>query len=444
MGRPTVELQLDPKHARDLFAGGVFIAGCALRVTEECDLLLRGAAGEMRLGARVVFVDPTGRGAGLEVVGFNPELRQKIANLAVPPAAPVGVVATASAPVAAIAIRPELDAEEPDVDVDVDVDIDDVSSGSIPDYAEPLTSVDEPSAAHLISELEVETAGEQEPELKTHPRFEVPEPVIVAKPEFFFDEAEPADDLELAPEVIRDVSAGSALDIPLDPSLDNLQTYELATDNDLPPPPKRARTAEPLRPWEAETTQPIALEELDEPDPEDSHDYHLADAPVSDGEAEAEAGEADTAAAAADDAAAADIERHAPRLHERMRGLTLVQQLKYAHNGEMQERILLERIYGKAVWEALLRNPRITGQEVARIARMGALPRPLIEQICGNGGWLQVPEVRRALLTHPRLTADQVTRVLRLLPRHELKLAMEQKVYTRTVREHARRLLRGY
>ena len=72
-------------------------------------------------------------------------------------------------------------------------------------------------------------------------------------------------------------------------------------------------------------------------------------------------------------------------VHERLRGLTLVQQLKTAREGDLSERILLERIYGKNVWEAILRNPRVTGPEVARIARMGALPRPMIELIVGNG-----------------------------------------------------------
>lgn len=136
-------------------------------------------------------------------------------------------------------------------------------------------------------------------------------------------------------------------------------------------------------------------------------------------------------------------ERKAARsVNERLRGLTLVQQLKVAQHGEISERVLLERMYGKNVWEALLRNPRITGPEVARIARMGALPRPLIEVIIGNGGWLQIPEVRRALLSNPRLGTDQIQRVLRLLPKHELKLAGVQTAYPFAVRDAAKRLLR--
>ena len=154
---------------------------------------------------------------------------------------------------------------------------------------------------------------------------------------------------------------------------------------------------------------------------------------------------------ATDDAAAdgtatddeTDEERKiALNVNERLRGLTLVQQLRIAAKGELSERIVLERMYGKNVWEALLRNPRITGHEVARIARMGALPRPLIELIVGNGAWLQIPEVRRALLTNPRLATDHIVRVLRLLPKHELKLAGVQTAYPFAMRDAAKRILR--
>jgi hypothetical protein len=145
--------------------------------------------------------------------------------------------------------------------------------------------------------------------------------------------------------------------------------------------------------------------------------------------------------AAADEASVP--RRDPPRaLHERLRGLTLAQQIKKALSGELSERVLLERMYGKNVWEPLLRNPRLTAPEVARIARMGALPRPLLEQIVGNGAWLQVPEVRRALLSNPRLGTDQILRVLRLLPKHELKLAATQTAYPHAVRDAAKRLVR--
>jgi hypothetical protein len=127
--------------------------------------------------------------------------------------------------------------------------------------------------------------------------------------------------------------------------------------------------------------------------------------------------------------------------HERLRGLSLAQQLKVARDGEASERMVLERLYGKAVWEALLRNPRLSHPEVAHLARMGALPRPLIELIVANPGWLQSPQVRRALLANPRLGGEQIDKVLRATPKNELRLVPSQTAYPLAVRSAARKFL---
>jgi len=255
MARPTVVLDLAGKHelARDLVAGGVFVPGCAVPLNEECELVVRAAAEEVRVSALVVFVNAAG--AGLQLL-CDAEQKQKIAALSSPPAAE-----SASA--------------------------------------------------------ELELAAEPEPATEDQP----------------------------------------------------------------------------------------ATEEQEETEPEDA-------SPA------------------------------AKNIHERLRGLTLVQQIKLARDGDASERVVLERMYGKNVWEPLLRNPRLTGPEVARIARMGALPRPMIELIVNNGAWLQIPEVRRALLTNPRLGVDHVQRILRLMPKHELKLAPNQSAYSFAVRDAARRMLK--
>jgi Tfp pilus assembly protein PilZ len=127
--------------------------------------------------------------------------------------------------------------------------------------------------------------------------------------------------------------------------------------------------------------------------------------------------------------------------HERLRGLSLADALRVAREGEVTDRVVLERIYGKVVWEALLRNPRLTVPEVSRIARMGAIPLPLLEIIVGNASWLASPTVRRALLGNPRLAGDLMLKVLRATPRHELKLIPKQAVYSQTIKAAARKLL---
>jgi len=129
-------------------------------------------------------------------------------------------------------------------------------------------------------------------------------------------------------------------------------------------------------------------------------------------------------------------------VQERLRNLPVTEQLRVAREGSITERIVLERLYGKMVWETLLRNTRVSVPEVARLAKMGTMPRPLLELIVGNPAWLKVPQIRRALLANPRLSQDLVHRVLQLLPRDELQLVPQITAYPPAVRMAAKGMLK--
>jgi len=343
VSRPTVIIELagDAQFSRDLAAGGVFIPGCTLRLTEECELVVRGAEHQIVVPARVVYLDEHG-GAGLELIGFSTELKAQLAELA-----PVG-------------------SPEHDVDVPVleEFAYDDVRFGS--------AASDAPAA--------------------------------------------PGDRL---------VSSG-IIEIPLI----DLVALDDGGDEDGPL-PEAAGAADDLPALEGAELDDAGLDDagLD--------DAGLDDAELDDAELDgAGAGEA------GDPREPGRAPRSAlPAVHERLRGLTLAAQIKLAISGELHERIVLERLYGKNVWEPLLKNPRLTAPEVSRIARYGSLPRILLEIIVVNNAWLQIPEVRRALLSNPRLAADQIQKVLRLTPKHELKLAAIQTSYPYAVRNAAKMML---
>lgn len=127
----------------------------------------------------------------------------------------------------------------------------------------------------------------------------------------------------------------------------------------------------------------------------------------------------------------------------KLRNLTPAQRMQVARGSVQEERMLLERLYGSAVWELLLRNPKITVPEVARMARKGTMPRPLLDMIADNDQWIRHSLVRRALLANPRLGPDAINRVLRTLPPRELKLVPQQTAYPQSVRQAATRLMRG-
>jgi hypothetical protein len=134
-------------------------------------------------------------------------------------------------------------------------------------------------------------------------------------------------------------------------------------------------------------------------------------------------------------------ERSPQGLQDRIRGLSNVEQQRLASSGALQERIVLERTFGANVWEALLGNPRLTIPEVARIARKGTLPRPLVESIAGHPSWMAAPEVQRALLGNPRATAAVTTKVLQSMSRADLSLVPQHTAYPQTVRALAKKML---
>ncbi len=168
-----------------------------------------------------------------------------------------------------------------------------------------------------------------------------------------------------------------------------------------------------------------------------------AEAPVAAeaGAAEAGAAKGSPEAGAAKGSPEAGTAHTGKSVHERMRGLSATEQLRVAREGEPAERTVLERIYGKAVWPALLGNPRLTVPEVARLARMGNMPRPQLEMIAANTSWLASAQVRRALLCNPRTTSDMVRKILKLTPKPELKAMPKQTAYPATVRQLATKML---
>lgn len=127
-------------------------------------------------------------------------------------------------------------------------------------------------------------------------------------------------------------------------------------------------------------------------------------------------------------------------LYRRVRLFSAAEQLRSAREGDLPERVALEQIYGKAVWEVLLRNPRVTAPEVIRIARTPKLPRKLIETIVGNAAWMAVSTLRRSLLMNPQVTGASLDKVLRATPRAELTLIAKQASYPMSVRQAIKKM----
>ncbi|HTM45054.1 MAG TPA: hypothetical protein VL137_08880 [Polyangiaceae bacterium] len=108
-----------------------------------------------------------------------------------------------------------------------------------------------------------------------------------------------------------------------------------------------------------------------------------------------------------------------------IRRMSLAERSRVAHGSSLEDRVLLERIFGSSVWEMLLRSGTLTPPEIANIARKGSLPTPLLEMVVDNAGWIRQDVVRRALLTNVRTPPHCVIKILQAAPKAEVKLITE-------------------
>jgi hypothetical protein len=442
----VIELAGNAALARDLAAGGVFVPGCTLALAEECELVVCGANQRLSLPARVVYLDEQ-RGAGLELIGFSTAMRAQLAELW--PVAPGPADDDLALPTLC---NVELSGGEAPAPASPDGDD---GAGAVP---EPPDRDDEYRTLPVPIGARAASVAEPDPDDDLAVPIEDADDRHTA-PVWTSSRARLADDRGAAPSGSGAVRPSRAPDLghsdpafaigieadaafsdgaEFDASGVEAAGVEAAGVEAAGVEAARLETAEPAldHPATGDAGAPEPMTDLI-PDPMPDTSPEAAVAPPEAGPQDSEAGgELDHAA----DSPAGRAPRH---VHERLRGMTLVAQIKLAASGELHERIVLERLYGKNVWETLLRNPRLTPPEVSRIARYGSLPRVLLEIILGNATWLQVPEVRRALLANPRLGTDQILKVLRLTPRHELRLAAIQTAYPHAVRQAARLLLRG-
>ncbi len=392
MSRPsfTIELALDARFAKDLAAGGVFVPARGFRVLDEIDLVVRGLAGELCVLARVVYIDPA-NGCGLELVGFGPEMKEQLAQIAVTPAEVAAVAGTKQRRKRVLTnsakrktrdsiemIALECEGADPEGDDAIDED-----EGPGDDGDEIIVDEDDlgDTASIVVGRTPADDADQH------------------------IASGRPADDAD------QRIASGRPAD---DENEDTLSIADGSDDAD-----------------------PRIASEL-------AHDADQRTASIGAGPPTADDLATATDENGEDDVAVARTKsgRIALNSIERLRGLSLADQIKVARGPSASERMAVERMYGKNVWDALLHNPGLTTPEVARLARLGTLPRPLLELIVGNSTWLQVPEVRRALLANPRLGTDQIARVLRLLPKHELKVASTVPAYPQSVRSLAKKLIK--
>jgi hypothetical protein len=110
-----------------------------------------------------------------------------------------------------------------------------------------------------------------------------------------------------------------------------------------------------------------------------------------------------------------------------------------AMKGGREERLILVRDTNKVVALAVLRNGRLTENEVESIAKMRNVTDVVLRQVGGNRGWIKSYSIIWALLNNPRTPPSVATNFVSRLQNRDLKNLAANRDVPELIRKMAKR-----
>jgi hypothetical protein len=128
---------------------------------------------------------------------------------------------------------------------------------------------------------------------------------------------------------------------------------------------------------------------------------------------------------------------------DRLRGLSRTEKLLLAPKADRTERLVLVQDNDPQVLYSLLKNPRITVDEVVRIAKSAYLTYQTAELILKTSQWTSNLEVRVALVHNPKTPLVFALRIVPTLPESEVKLIARGAATSMALKQAALKRLQG-
>ncbi len=130
-------------------------------------------------------------------------------------------------------------------------------------------------------------------------------------------------------------------------------------------------------------------------------------------------------------------------LWDRIRGLSRMEKILLAAKAERNERALFLQDNDPQVLYSLLKNPRLTVDEVARVARSAFLTYQIAELILKTGQWAANLDVKVALVHNPKTPPAFALRILPTLPEVEVKVIARGAATSMALKQAALKRLQG-
>lgn len=127
---------------------------------------------------------------------------------------------------------------------------------------------------------------------------------------------------------------------------------------------------------------------------------------------------------------------------DRVRALSQMEKILLAVKAERSERAMLLQDNDPRVLLSLLRNPRVTVDEVARLAKSSFLTYQIADVIVKTAQWMGNLDVRLGLIHNPKTPPAFALRILPTLPESEIK-AIARAGTSMALKQAALRRLQG-
>lgn len=121
--------------------------------------------------------------------------------------------------------------------------------------------------------------------------------------------------------------------------------------------------------------------------------------------------------------------------------MNMKDRMKLAMKGDREARTLLIRDPNRVVAKAVIENPRITEQEVEKIAAMRSVPDEILRHIANNRNWARNYPIMHNLARNPRTPLQQVYSILARLQLRDLQAISKNRNVSEAVRKQAVRLV---
>jgi len=130
-------------------------------------------------------------------------------------------------------------------------------------------------------------------------------------------------------------------------------------------------------------------------------------------------------------------------LWEKLRGLTPPQKILLAPQADRLTRLLLVQDSDPQVLYALLKNPRLTLDEVLRVAKSTYLSFQSCELILKTAAWFSNLDIRVALIQNPKTPLPFALRILPTLPDNEVRAIAKGSATSMALKQAALKRLHG-